>query len=166
MKNLVLLRHAKSSWENPGLDDFDRPLAPRGKKDAPKIGRALATASSVPDVVVCSTAKRARQTADLVLEAAGYSGTIRHEDRIYEASVETLLDVIRSIDESAETAMLVGHNPGFEMLASALVGPKSHAASIRFPTSTLARIELASGAWSQVGPGAGTLIWQLVPRCL
>lgn len=164
MKHLILLRHAKSSWDDPSLDDFDRPLAPRGEKDAPKMGRALKAASSLPDLVVCSTAARARQTAAIALKTAGYKGPVRHEDRIYEASVEALLDVVRSIDDAVETAMLVGHNPGFEMLIGALIGQKGHLASVRVPTANLARLELAVDSWRIVSHGSGTLIWQLIPR--
>lgn len=164
MKHLILLRHAKSSWDDPSLDDFDRPLAPRGEKDAPKMGRALKAASSLPDLVVCSTAARARQTAAIALKTAGYKGPVRHEDRIYEASVEALLDVVRSIDDAVETAMLVGHNPGFEMLIGALIGQKGHPASVRVPTANLARLELAVDSWRIVSHGSGTLIWQVIPR--
>ena len=161
MKHLILLRHAKSSWDDPNLDDFDRPLAPRGEKDAPKMGRALNAASSLPDLVVCSTATRARQTAAIALKAAGYKGPVRHEDRIYEASVEALIDVVRSIDDAVDTAMLVGHNPGFEMLIGSLIGPKGHPASVRVPTANLARLELAVDSWRSVSHGSGTLIWQV-----
>lgn len=166
MKYLILLRHAKSSWEDQGLADFDRPLAPRGEKDAPRMGRALKEASALPDLVVCSTATRARQTAARALKAAGYTGPVRHDDRIYEASVETLFEVLQSIDDDVETAMLVGHNPGFEMLIGSLIGASGRPANVRVPTATLARLELAATSWKSVKPGSATLIWHLIPRCV
>jgi len=164
MKQLLLLRHAKSSWDDPSLADFDRPLGPRGLKDAPRIGRFLRAAGELPDLVVCSSAVRARQTAKLALEAAGFRKEIRHEERIYEASVDTLLDVVRSLDDGVESAMLVGHNPGFEMLAGALIGGKGHPASVRVPTANVTKVELAVSSWRFAAPGTGTLLWQVVPR--
>lgn len=164
MKQLFLLRHAKSSWDDTSLDDHDRPLGARGEKDAPRVGRLLKEASDLPDLVVCSTAARARQTASLFLKAAGYSGPVRHERQIYEASPEGLLDVVRSIDDSVESAMLVGHNPGFEMLAGALIGPNGHAANVRMTTANLVRLELTVDTWRSVAPGTATLLWHVIPR--
>src|SRR5262245_57005344 len=115
MKTLLLLRHAKSSWDSPAARDYDRPLAPRGERDAPRIGKALRDADIDLDLVVSSPAVRARQTAELVLKAARYEGAVQFEEAIYEAAVTALMDVVRDLPDTAETAMLVGHNPGFEM---------------------------------------------------
>lgn len=166
MKTLLLLRHAKSSWDNPSLGDFERPLAPRGEKDAPRIGKALRDSGCVPDLVLSSPAVRARTTAGIVLEAARYKGPVRFDKRIYEASEDELMEVLRSVDPAVETVMLVGHNPGFEMLAGELIGSSGASASVRVPTAALLRLELSAGGWGDVRSGCGALLWLVVPRCL
>ena len=166
MKTLLLLRHAKSSWDAPAARDIDRPLAPRGERDAPQVGKALRDADVDLDLVVVSTAVRAQQTAALVLKAAKYEGAIVHEEAIYEASVSSLMDVVRRLPETAETVMLVGHNPGFEMLLGALCGTVAAPARVRVPTGMLACLELSGGKWAEASAGSGTLIWMIVPRML
>ena len=114
MKTLLLLRHAKSSWSNPSLRDFDRPLNERGLKAAPLIGSLLLKRQLQPGLVLSSPAERARQTAALVVEAAQFAITPRFDERIYEASALALLELISQIDDGVEQAMIVGHNPGIE----------------------------------------------------
>ena len=128
MKNLLLLRHAKSSRDDPGLPDFDRPLNDRGKSDAKLMGRFMHEKGIRPEVIVCSPAKRARRTAELVLKAAELSLTPVYDERIYEAEAQNLLQVISEIEPSVSLAMLVGHNPGFEELFHALTGETHFAA--------------------------------------
>src|SRR2546421_2803791 len=120
MKTLLLLRHAKSSWADPGQPDFERPLNERGRASAPVMGRFLARRMLKPDVVVCSPAERARETAALALEAAELSPPMRYDTRIYEAGAARLVEVVREIAEPAASAMLVGHNPGMEELITLL----------------------------------------------
>ncbi len=157
MRNILLLRHAKSDLDDPTLPDHDRPLAPRGERDAPRMGTALVALGSVPDCIVASTARRACDTAHLAVAAMGYAGPVIEEHAVYAASGVALLDVIARYADGCNTLLLVGHNPGLEELLGLLVTGTTSDAAIRMPTAALARIALAS-------PGSGTLEWLLTPR--
>ena len=161
MKTLLLLRHAKSSWSNPSLDDHDRPLNKRGKRAAPAMGALLADEGLVPDLIVTSTAKRARSTAKRVARACGYDGKRVKRGDVYLASPSVLLDVIAQTPESVGTLMLVGHNPGMEVLVFALTGHQE-----RFPTAALAHIALDIDPWRDVHDAGGRLIDLYRPRDL
>ncbi len=161
MKTLLLLRHAKSSWKNGYLSDFDRPLNHRGTKAAPMIGRLIRRKKLQPDVVLSSSAERARQTAALVLESAHLNTELRHDERIYEAGAPRLLEIVSEIDDHANVAMLVGHNPGLEELLEDLTGESRH-----LPTAALARIELNVEKWDKVREGAGRVQWLIKPKDL
>ncbi len=152
MKTLLLLRHAKSSWDDASLADFDRPLNERGLRTAPLMGKLMREKQLVPDVILSSPAERASTTAALVSEAAGLGPEVRHEMRIYEASATALLHVAQSIDNTYDTAMLVGHNPGMEGFIHLLTG-----AVEPMPTAALAVIELDADGWSSFAPGTGQL---------
>jgi phosphohistidine phosphatase len=154
MKTLLLLRHAKSSWKDTEARDFDRPLNQRGLKAAPAIGRLIRKRKLQPDLVVSSPAERARQTTQLVIEAAGLKTELRYDERIYEASVARLLGVVSELDDEAGIVMLVGHNPGFEELLEVLTG-EAH----KMPTAALACLELNIEKWNKVRAGAGRLEW-------
>lgn len=154
MKTLYLLRHAKSSWDDPALKDFDRPLNKRGLKAAPKLGAYMLKEKLRPDVVLSSPALRAKQTTTMVCEAAGLSGLINFDERIYEASVQRLFEIVAGFDKGISTAMMVGHNPGFEELLAALTGE-----SQRMPTAAFACINLKIEKWSDVTGGCGKLKW-------
>src|SRR5689334_8757368 len=121
MKTLLLLRHAKAEAEAP-KGDHDRALTGRGERDAAGIGRQIRTLVGCPDAVVTSDARRAKQTAKIVAAAVGFPGKIAAKGKIYEASPETLLEVVRKLPEKARCVLLVGHNPGFERLAGLLAG--------------------------------------------
>jgi len=122
MKTLALFRHAKSSWDDERLDDHDRPLAPRGHRDAPRMGKRLARHKLEPDLLLTSTALRARETASYLAAALGIGQVqIRVERRIYLASPDALLCVIAALDDSLGTVLLVGHNPGLTDLANRLL---------------------------------------------
>lgn len=114
MKTLYLLRHAKSSWKDPGLQDYDRPLNGRGREAAPVVGRLIRKTKLRVDLLLSSPAARARQTAALVQESAGLSAELLYDERIYEADAVALLEVVTQATESADALMLVGHNPGLE----------------------------------------------------
>jgi phosphohistidine phosphatase len=161
MKILFLLRHAKSSWDDPNLSDFDRPLNKRGLKTAPKMGAVMRKRKLQPDLILSSPAARAKETTRLVCEAAGLTTEVQYDQRIYEASVDRLLKIVSLIDESANTALLIGHNPGFEELLTALTGE-----SQRMPTAALAYIELEVEKWSNVSAGSGKLAWLVKPKDL
>lgn len=121
MKTLILVRHGKSSWDHPGLADFDRPLAQRGLRDAPRMARRLRRAGARPDVIISSPAARANATAEIFADelALGDDRLIR-EPAIYAASWQELLDLVQGLHDSWQTVMLVGHNPGFTQLAAQL----------------------------------------------
>lgn len=152
MKTLYILRHAKSSWDNNSLSDFERPLNERGIKTAPIIGEMMRKNDFVPEIIVCSTAKRAEQTARFIKESAEFDAEIKFEDAIYEASPMTLLRIVSKIGDKFNSALIVGHNPGFENLMRVLTG-KSEA----MPTAALAVIDLKIEKWSETNTGAGIL---------
>lgn len=154
MKTLYLLRHAKSSWDDPGLKDFDRPLNKRGLKAAPKIGAYMLKEKIRPDVVLSSPALRAKQTTTMVCETAELSSLINFDERMYEASVQRLFEIVAGLKEGINTAMMVGHNPGFEELLAGLTGE-----SQRMPTASLACVELKVEKWNKVTGGVGKLVW-------
>jgi phosphohistidine phosphatase len=166
MKTLLLLRHAKSSWDDPAKRDFDRPLAPRGERDAPRVGRALRESGVNVDLVVASPAARARRTAELVSAAAKLTAPLRFEEAIYEAPMSAIVAVVRGLPDDVETALMVGHNPGYEDLIGALVGGATSNARIRMPTGALACIDLDVARWRDAAPGGGMLRWLVVPRVL
>jgi len=152
MKTLLLLRHAKSSWDDPALRDFERPLNERGLRAAPLMGRFISKRKLRPDLVLSSPAERARQTAGLVLEAARLTAPVRFDERIYEATAARLVEVVSQIEESVETALLVGHNPGMEELIGLLTGETR-----RMPTAALARLALDTDKWAKLREGAARL---------
>jgi phosphohistidine phosphatase len=161
MKTLLLLRHAKSSWKDSDARDFDRPLNQRGLKAAPAIGRLIKKRKLQPDLVLSSPAERARQTTQLVIEASGLKTELRYDERIYEASVARLLEVVSELDDEAGFVMLVGHNPGFEELLEILTG-EAH----NLPTAALACLELNIEKWNKVRADAGRLEWLVKPKKL
>lgn len=163
-RKLVLLRHAKSDW--PDVADHDRPLAKRGRRDAPAMGRWLGASGYVPDAVVCSTARRARETWDLAatgMAAAvpGASPAVRYEPRVYEATVLGLLMLVREFDAGWRTALIVGHNPGLAELTVGLASPDS-APPQAFPTAAVAVLGLP-GPWAEAAPGEARLVAFTVP---
>ncbi len=145
MKSLLILRHGKSSWKDTDLDDHDRPLNKRGKRDAPRMGQLLREEQLLPDLIVCSSAKRTWRTAELVAEAAGYRGETRITGEAYEASVPKLLALIQSFPDSAQRVLLIGHNPGLEELLEQLTG-EYHPLS----TAALAQLHIPREGWCEI----------------
>ncbi len=171
MRTLLLLRHAKSSWDDPTLGDFDRPLAPRGQKAALLMACYLRKKGLRPDLVLCSPALRARQTWSLVARRLGDKIEVKDMRGLYLAPPSRLLDFIRRAPNAATCVMLVGHNPGMEHLAMALAGPESKPKALaqlhgKFPTAALAEIEFEVAAWSDVARGAGRLKRFIRPKDL
>ncbi|WP_405528580.1 histidine phosphatase family protein [Streptomyces avidinii] len=164
-RSLVVLRHAKSAW--PEVPDSERPLAPRGRRDAPEAGRWLREADCVPDLVVCSSARRTRQTWDLVATELGAITPVIHDARIYRATARELLGVVREIPAQVRTLMLIGHNPGVQELVLLLAGEADGYAleqtRTKFPTSAIAVLRVP-GPWSSLEPGAARLTDMVVPR--
>ena len=159
MKALYLLRHAKSSWKEPGLQDFDRPLNNRGREAAPLVGQLIRKGKLRIDLLLSSPAVRARQTAALVKEAAGLYAELLYDERIYEADADALLEVVRQAADSADALMLVGHNPGMEELLELLTGETA-----QMPTAALACVALDIEKWGKVREGAGRLEWLVRPK--
>jgi phosphohistidine phosphatase len=159
MKTLFLLRHAKSSWKEANIADFDRPLNERGRRAAPFMGRLLKERGLSPDLIISSPAKRARKTAKLFREAGEYKAEIIFDDRIYEASPSTLLYVAGEADDSLHSVMLVGHNPGMEGIVRVLTGQNEP-----MPTAAIAVVDLDIDTWKQIASGRGTLRAIFRPR--
>src|ERR1051325_5319742 len=158
-QTLYLLRHAKSSWKDTSLRDFDRPLKGRGRDAAKQIGKRLGDEKPVPELVVCSPAARTRETAEIVLKHAHLKVDVTFAERIYEASLRDLLQVVADIPDDKQVAMMIGHNPGFEELVSFLTGEHR-----RMPTCGLAKIKFDVESWKDVRGGEGTLVWFIIPK--
>lgn len=175
MRRLMLLRHAKSSWDHMDLDDVDRPLAPRGRAAAPLLGRYISRKGLQPDLVLCSSAVRARQTWELVSaewDQVDKSGLPRLEMHasLYLANSGELISTLRRIDDDVATLMIIGHNPGMEQLAGRLVNQGDPEGLKRmtekFPTAALAIIQFPIEAWSSLKPGQGMLEAFIRPKDL
>ncbi|MFJ3673124.1 SixA phosphatase family protein [Streptomyces sp. NPDC090106] len=167
LRRLVVLRHAKSAWPE-GVADHRRPLAPRGRRDAPAAGRALAEADCLPDLALCSTAVRTRQTWDLASAQWGTPPPVRHDPRLYGADVPELLDVVHEVPAEVETLLLIGHNPGLEELVLTLAGDglddTLDQVRLKFPTSALAVLTWYGTTWQALSPGRALLTGVTVAR--
>lgn len=153
---LILTRHAKSDWSKPGQDDFDRPLNPRGRRDAPRVGEWLASRGYRPDHVLCSAAIRTRETTDLLLSTLGAQPEIRYRAGLYHADADTMLTELRA--GGGTTLLMVGHNPGIAEFARLLVHDRPpHPRFADYPTAATAVIDFALPGWGEVGPGLGAL---------
>ena len=171
MKRLTLLRHAKSDWDDPVERDFDRPLNRRGERAALLIGQYARNRKMAFDHLVASPAVRVVQTLDTFLEGYAQPLEPRWDRRIYLASVATLLDVLRDLPDTADSAILAGHNPGLEELILELVpdngaSPLRDDVEVKFPTASLAVLDLEIDAWADVAPNAATLVSFTRPRDL
>jgi len=158
MKTLLLLRHAKSSHKDSDVDDHERGLNKRGKKDAPKMGRLLKDENLLPDLLIASTAKRCRKTAEHVIAASGYRGQTRFCGELYEAHASTLLDFLANLENAAGRVLLIGHNPGLEELLESLTGSYTP-----LSTAALAQVEVEIDDWGAIAkqPKANLAkIWQ------
>ena len=159
MRILYLLRHAKSSWNDPTLRDFDRPLKKRGREAAERIGERMASETLSNPLVICSPAVRTRETAEVVLASAKLQVEPRFDERIYEASLRELVEIVTEIPNDKEVAIMIGHNPGFEELLSFLTGEHR-----RMPTCALAKIRFEDVSWNEVRAGEGSLEWFIAPK--
>jgi phosphohistidine phosphatase len=170
MRRLLLLRHAKSDWSEPGTPDRDRPLNRRGHEAASKIGTYLARHRLIPDSVLCSPAARARDTWALVAGELPDMPPVSLDERLYEAEPEAILEVLRETKPGIRSLLVVGHNPGLQELTSLLIasGDLEHRERLRekFPTAGLVVIDFAVKAWSRLHPRSGRLERFVVPRML
>jgi phosphohistidine phosphatase len=159
VKTLLILRHAKSSWDDPALDDHERPLNARGERDAPQMGQLAREQGLVADLIISSDALRARLTAEAMAEATGYRDEILLDPRLYHASAAEMLAALGDVVEhDVATVMIVGHNPGLEELLAQLTGEREN-----LPTTALAQIDLPIERWSDLDTsirGALVGIWR------
>jgi len=161
MKQLLICRHAKSSWKDPELRDFDRPLNKRGKGDAPEMGRRLAAHGLQPDLIYASSAVRAVETVLHYAKEIGYPvERIQFNPGQYTASVPMLLSLIQEVDQEVATLMVVGHNPESTMLANYLSGLKID----NIPTSGIVALGFAVSNWQDITPGTGNLLFFDYPK--
>jgi len=145
MKTLLILRHAKSSWSHDALPDHDRPLNKRGERDAPRMGELLLDHGLVPDLIISSTATRARTTATIVAETCGFQHDIVFSDSLYLSGLPTYESMLRQISDNHQCVMVVGHNPEMEAMVEALTGRYQ-----RMPTAALAQVTLEIESWSEL----------------
>jgi phosphohistidine phosphatase len=160
VKTLHLLRHAKSSWDDPNLDDHDRPLAARGRQAAGVVASRMARQGTRVDLVLCSSAVRARQTFEFLLPVLGAPLYIHIGPELYTANASDLLRLIQAVSEEASGVLVVGHNPALEELTDWLAGDGEPGAveelRRKFPTAVLATLTTGN-AWSELGPGKAYL---------
>lgn len=161
MLRLILTRHGKSSWDDPDLDDFHRPLAPRGLRNVPEMGRRLVRRGTPPDLVVTSTAVRALSTARALARELGYpEQAIREIAGLYLASPLEILEVIRSLPATARTVMVVGHNPGMTELANLMDQVRLD----NMPTTGMLCVEFDAAQWPQIEPARARFAWFDYPK--
>jgi phosphohistidine phosphatase len=167
MKTLSVLRHAKSSWDDSGLDDFDRPLNDRGIEAARKMGRECKRRRMRFDLVLASPAVRVRETLEEFAKGFGAPPAVRFEQQIYLAAAEELLDLVRAIPEEAGAPLLVGHNPGLQRLLVTLCEDDRrglrHRVAEKFPTAAVAVVRIPLKRWRDIAPGAGEIAELILP---
>jgi len=157
MKTLLILRHAKSSKDDPGLDDHARPLNDRGERDAPRMGKLLRELDMVPDRIVSSTAVRARATAEAAAKASGYEGKVDLESTLYLAEPDEYVEVVSKTPKKVRSVLVVGHNPGLERLVEKLTRKREE-----LPTAALAKVTFDLDDWKDLPGAKGKLegVWR------
>jgi phosphohistidine phosphatase len=155
MKKLFIVRHAKSSWDDPDLDDFDRPLNTRGKRNAPEIGKRLAMRGVNPDLIITSPAKRAAATARRIAEEISYpKSKIIKEENFYHGTIQEVITIVQKLEDHVNSLMIFGHNPGLTDLANYL----SSADIYNIPTCGVVEIDFDIASWKMLGSKTGKLI--------
>ncbi len=142
MKTLLLMRHAKSSFKDGSVPDFERPLSKRGEKDAPRMGKLLREKDLVPDLIISSSASRAKATAELVADKSGYKGDILYVEDLYLGEPAAYLEALRNLDDEVETVLVIGHNPGLETLLQILTDKVES-----LSTAAIAHLEVPLRTW-------------------
>jgi len=167
MLTLSLLRHAKSSWKDPTIADHDRPLNTRGRTEAPVMGKAMTEHGLDPDLVLCSTARRTRDTLQLVLPELKTEPKIVYEDGLYHGTPQEMLDLLREVAAPASQVLLVGHNPELQSFALDLIGSGAKHLKDRleakYPTAGLVVVRFQAGAWKDIAVNSGKLELLLAP---
>ena len=165
---IILLRHGKSSWSDPTISDVDRPLARRGERASRRIAKHLRRKRIRPALVLCSPSLRTRQTLEAIAPSLGEGCSVELAPELYAASEQELLERLRALPESADSVMLIGHNPGLQELALVLASRGDDLSKLqqRFPTGALATLVVASNSWAAIGPGDAELVDYVVPKQL
>ena len=162
MKTLLIMRHAKSSWNYPERPDYDRPLNARGKRDAPRMGQYLRQEGLVPERILTSSARRARKTANKVAKSCGYTGKVKKLDALYDTVPGVYFETLQALPDTYQRVLVVGHNPTMEELVNHLTGEIK-----RMPTAALAHIELPIQSWKTLDLYTkGTLVNLWTPKTL
>ena len=168
MKTIFLLRHAKSSWDDPRLNDLDRPLASRGIKSSKKIGKYLKKNKLTPDIVYCSSATRAKQTWELVNRIVEKKKNVKYINKLYMANSSDFMDVIKKTDNDFKSLMLVSHNPGIESIAIELSKNENNKfhqiINIKYPTGALAIIKFNLSDWGKINYKKGEIYEFIKPK--
>jgi phosphohistidine phosphatase len=165
MTRLYLLRHAKSSWEDPTLADHDRPLAARGRRAVKVMAEHVRREGIAPELVLCSPSRRTRQTLTLIAPSLGESAQAEIKPELYAASAADLLEALREVPDEVGSAMLIGHNPGVQDLTLSLAGAGPETARVRrkFPTAALATLEFRA-SWHELAPASADLVSFVKPK--
>lgn len=170
MKRLSVLRHAKSDWDVPGLDDLNRPLNDRGWKSARRIGREMKHRRMRFDLVLASTAARVRETIDGIEEKFEFGAEVRFEPQLYLADADKLLSLVQALPDSINAPLLIGHNPGLQHILVELAHEDEHKLrariSAKYPTAALATVELDIERWAEATPGRGRIVDLILPKDL
>ena len=163
-KYVILFRHGKSDWDAQYDSDHDRPLAKRGIRDAKRMGKFLSKSTEVPELILSSTALRTRETTKLAMEAGNWDVDVELEKKIYGASLEEIINIIKSKDNKYNSICLVGHEPIFSIIITLIDNKKN----IKFPTATMARISLFTSDWKRVllEPDKCKLDWFYKPKSI
>lgn len=164
---LYLLRHAKSSWDEPTLADHERPLSPRGRRAAQLLAKHFVSATIRPEVIFCSSATRARETLAPITAAMGLGDRVQIDTGLYGATAEQILVRLRTVDQDVTSVLVVGHNPGLQDLALELSGDDPDVGvrvSAKFPTGALAVVVMDAGSWAGLSSGTAHLASLTVPR--
>ncbi len=164
MKNIWIMRHAKSDWSHPDLADFDRPINKRGRFDAPLMGQWMGTLAHRPDLIVSSPARRARQTAELVAKALPFSEELQFWEDLYPGSAEITIAAIRELSEELKSILIIGHNPNMEALASTLTA--GGALRLKVPTAAVIMLTADIGSWAALSDERAELQGMVTPKML
>jgi phosphohistidine phosphatase len=167
-RHLFLLRHAKSNWDDPSIGDHDRPLAPRGRRAVAKIADYATKTGIRPDLILCSSATRARQTLERIAPSLGRDAEIHIERSLYGATEDQLLERLHALPDEVDSAMMIGHNPGVQDLALLLAreGPLRNQLEDKFSTAGLASLAFGGVGWKDLDGETGELVDFVVPRRL
>jgi phosphohistidine phosphatase len=161
MKNLIIMRHAKSDWENSSLSDFDRPLNERGVKTATYMGSVVQERNKMPDLIISSPANRAKTTAKLFAKTCNYQGKIHYNDELYFGSLDEIIKIVREGDNKHHSIMIVGHNPTWELLVYRLLRSPEN---VHMPTAAIASLIFEIENWQELKPKTGELEFLLIPK--